>query len=123
VILRFGRCTVVIDGDSTLVTLPDGAEVPGDVHDTDECRETSRRLGYGDNVGRESVEHEACHVWLADLLGLLESPVMRAVASGKGNDALLEAEESAVMSLQRYANMVGVNLTKRLRDLHGVGGS
>lgn len=112
-----GTCSVRVDGTSTCVTLPDGSEVHGEPHDTDEYRQTARRLGYGDDVGQLNVEHESCHAVLSHWLGLSESPVMRAVADGAEFGELHALEEAAVMAVQAYANAAGICLLRRWGEL------
>ena len=56
------------------------------------------------------MNHEIYHVALAEFLGLPESPVMRSVASHNSESTLLTgAEEEAVLAVQRYANLAGVD--------------
>jgi hypothetical protein len=115
--LTFGANRVEFFPDSTRITLHDGATICGMPEDTDSYRETAAEHGYRDDTLRLCQEHELTHVALAHILGLAESPTMRMVASGNGHQRLANIEEAAVLALQRFANVVGVNLIDRFRDI------
>lgn len=115
--LTFGHTRIEIDAASARTTMHDGKQIPAIPHDTQSYRATADRLGYGGETGRMCVEHELTHVALAHWLGLVESPVMRAIVESDGPSELLDLEEAAVMAIQAYANAAGVNLTRRLAEV------
>lgn len=108
--LRFGATTVHFVANLTVTTLPDGQEIIAAAQDNDAYRATAKRLGYGDDTLRMSRQHETAHVWLAHVLGLHESPVMRSVAAETGASDLTNAEEDVVCALARFANLAGADL-------------
>jgi hypothetical protein len=124
IIIRFGANQIEIFPDSTRVTLPDGATILGMPEDTDEYRKTASDTGYNDDTLRLCHEHELAHLALCDFLGLSESPTMRMVASGSGQQWIADAEEAAVLALQNFANAININLIElfenRLRSRNEV---
>lgn len=56
-----------------------------------------------------SRDHELGHALLAHWLGLPHSPTLKGVASGRYWPHW-QVEESAVLALQRYARLAGVDL-------------
>ena len=102
-----GKNSIVRHGDVTVTTLPDGAVVTAAPEDTDSYRETAKTLGYGDDTALMCYEHELLHTIVARMLGLPESPVMRAVVNGTeydDPDGILWREEKAVLALQELGN-------------------
>lgn len=112
--IRIGRTIVKMDGHLVETTLYDGGVVYAIPHDTEGYREKAERLGYGDDIGRMCRDHELVHVLLAEALGLRESPVMRKLASGQPDSAVLGYEEDAVLAIQRFATAAGVNVVAAL---------
>jgi hypothetical protein len=74
-----------------------------------EQRETADCLGYGDDVDALTRDHDFLHAWLADVLGLPASYALTAAAGGTVDPAIAEAEEAAVMALQRFTRLAGVD--------------
>lgn len=110
--VRIGSAEVELHDDSLTVTrLHDGATVPARPQDTAEYRARAAALGYGDDVLSMSREHELTHSLLAQWLGLIESPTLRGVAAGAFWPHW-QAEEAAVLGIQRFARMAGVDLIR-----------
>lgn len=109
-VLTIGLTTVELWPGVARTTLPDGAVVMAAPHDTDEYRSRAYDLGYGDDTARMAVEHDLAHVLVAELLGLPESPALRAAAGGSPPAWLTDREEHAVLALQLFANSAGVDL-------------
>lgn len=98
--------------DFTRTILPDGTEVPAAPQDDDSYRERAAVLGYGADTASMSREHELAHVLLSYILGLPESPALRAAANDAGPSDLTGMEEDAVMAIQRFARAAGVDLVE-----------
>lgn len=71
----------------------------------DDQAETARSLGYGDNIDLMNREHDQLHAMLADWLGLSASYSLTVAAGGEVEPGLAEAEEAAVMAVQRFMRM------------------
>jgi hypothetical protein len=69
-----------------------------------------------DGLVQMSRDHELGHALLAHCLGLSHSPTLRGVAAGRYWPHW-QAEEAAVLGLQRYARLAGVNLLEIARGL------
>lgn len=107
--LRNGTVVEVLATGSRII-LPDGTIVFGEPHYSESYQETARRLGYGEDVLRLCQEHDPAHAWLADAIGLKESPALRAAIGGAVDPAIASADEEATMSLQRFCRAAGVTL-------------
>lgn len=107
--LRNGTVIECIETGSR-VTLPDGTVVLGTPHDTDEYRATARRIEYGDDAMAMARAHDPLHAVLCDWLNLPDSPALRRSAGLDGDATIAAAEEDAVLSLQRFCRLAGVNL-------------
>lgn len=119
-ILRLAACEIHLTPEGVDTRLPDGASVLGHPHATASYLSTARAHGYGDDVARMNRTHETTHTLLAHILGLPCSPVFRRLASGDHEeDALLRAEEQAVLSLEAYANALGVDLIEVAKGWSG----
>lgn len=97
--------------DHTEVTLPSGKVVTGYPHGNDHQAETARRLGYGDDALAMVLDHDLLHARLCEWLGLPASYVLR-LAAGELPDELkhlADAEEEAVIAVQRFARMAKGN--------------
>jgi hypothetical protein len=94
------------------VTLPGGAIVYGEPHDTDEYRATAARLGYGADTLLLAQQHDPIHCLLAAWLDLPVSYAMLDAAGLLDEDEreIAEMEEQAVLSVQRYMRRVGARL-------------
>lgn len=119
--IRIGRTTISVGDGWCQTTLHDGSTVDAVPHDTDEYRDKAAHLGYGSDTGRMCVEHEVLHSAMCDMLGLSESPVMRAVAIVGHDSALLGYEEDAVLAIQRFAATAGIDLVSVLARRFGHG--
>lgn len=75
-------------------------------------RITSSRLGYGLNVGKMNRDHDTMHCLMAHWLGLGFSPALSHLALNQDSDEYTDAEEDMVLAIQRYANMMGVDIFK-----------
>lgn len=115
--LKFGDNAVNIHDDHVDVVLPDGAVVPAVPHITPEYYSTTSHLGYGEDIMALCVNHEIVHTALCHWLGLKESPTMRSVASfNSQSTSITGSEEDAVMAIQRFANLMGVDLVELFRE-------
>ncbi len=111
--VRIGCTSIEIGHDYVTSTLMDGKVVEAMPHDTAEYAATAARVGYGGDLAAMNRDHELTHHLLADALGLVESPVMRAVAFGTWQHdpcGLLQLEEEAVLAVQRYARALKIDL-------------
>lgn len=104
---------VIVTDEGSIITLPCGAVVESNPHDTDEYRATARSLGYGegpDAALRMAQEHDVLHCRLVEWLGIPESFSLR-VAVGLGADPeLARIEEAAVLAVQRLMRRAGGRL-------------
>lgn len=71
---------------------------------------TAERLGYGGDIDAMTRDHDFLHCLLADSLGLDASFSLTLAAGGAADPALAEAEEDAVLALQRFAKLAGVKV-------------
>ena len=114
-LITIGSTVVEIHTDGlTLTRLPGGGEVHARAHRTSEYLARAGSLGYGIDVDALSRDHEITHSLLATWLGLQESPTFRGVADGR-HWQHWQAEESAVLGIQRLAVVTGVNLVALAR--------
>lgn len=93
----------------TVSRLPGVGVVEARPHDDDEYRARAVALGYGADTLAMSRDHELVHSLLAGWLGLPESPTLRGVADQRFWPHW-QAEEAAVLGVQRFARMAGVDL-------------
>jgi len=107
---RYGETLIEIFDESPntngciRITLPDGVVVYGEPNFGPEHEARAAALGYPD-VWSMNREHDRIHALLAFMLGLRESPVLRAAANGgTERSELLGAEEAAVLAIQRFVN-------------------
>jgi hypothetical protein len=108
--IHLGRARIEFDGDLTTTVLPAG-KVPAVPQDNDEYRARAEALGYGDDTALMSREHEIGHALLAVWLGQPYSPTLFGVATGQ-HWPHWHDEEAAVLALQRYARVLGVDLVR-----------
>lgn len=109
--LRLANCTIAITPGSVETTLPSGKRVMGMPHHTPSYRKTARDHGYGTDVERLNRTHEVTHTLLAHILGLPVCPVFERVGNGQHEPTeITQAAEGAILALERYANMLGVDL-------------
>jgi|SRR5690625_2364827 len=101
----------------TVTTLHDGEQIHARAQDDATYRARAEALGYGDDTARMSREHEALHAMLAHWLGLPESPTLRGVASGQYWPHWI-AEEEAILGIQRFARMAGVDVMRLAGKSH-----
>lgn len=79
---------------------------------------TAEKLGM--SVEKMNQTHDLTHSLLANWLGLPNSPTLKAVA--KGNIFLHNAaEEEAVLAIQKFANLMGVDLLNLAKGQENVG--
>jgi hypothetical protein len=109
-ILTFKNCVVRADVKLgyTETVFRDGSLVPAYPTGCDNQRQTSRRLGYGDDVAAMCREHEVLHTWLCERFDLPYSPTLWAVAHGQPAGCApiwaQQEEEALVLSFQAYLN-------------------
>lgn len=96
---------IAIRGPRTVIILPDGRVIRGRPQRGPAQAETARELGYGDDVGAMIADHDPLHALLCDFLRLPTS-----FALSGGNPDLAEAEETAVLAVQRFMRRAGGRL-------------
>jgi hypothetical protein len=116
--LRCAEALVEVYADSTRITFVDGGVVYGAPEDTDDYRATAQRHGYGADTLRLCKEHEVMHVALCHWLGL-PSPTMELVRHGIGKSHLNHLEETAVLAVQHFARVAGIDLVARMAEIYG----
>lgn len=99
-----GGTTVTIGEGWVLTTLPDGTEVPAAPNHTPEDIARAHALGYDGDVWAMTRDHDRLHAQLALCLGLLESPALRAAATGQDTE-ITGAEEEVILAAQRFVNL------------------
>lgn len=114
--IRIGQTEIEFRGDLTVSHLPGGLEVVAAPQDDPEYLGRAASLGYGIDTLAMSRAHEVGHSLLAHWLGLPESPTLRGVASGNYWEHW-HSEECAVMAIQKMANMAGVDLIQRAKEI------
>jgi hypothetical protein len=72
-------------------------------------KETTRSLGYGENVLEMCFEHEAAHTLIAYWMGLPYSPVLYGIITGKAYEDFAY-EESVVLQFQRYCKLHSISI-------------
>lgn len=91
---------------------PDGSEVHAHPQHGEQDEARARALGYPD-VAAMTFDHDRLHSLLAWALAHEASPVLRAVAGGAAVDPeLVEAEESMVLAVQRFAALLAARGTR-----------
>lgn len=109
-VLRLAGATIELHLDGLTVTrYPGIGDVPARPQDDDEYRARAAALGYGDDTLAMSRDHEMVHHILAAVLGLPYSPTLMGVATGRFCEHW-QAEEAAVLGVQRFARLAGVDL-------------
>lgn len=101
---RFGETWVIQTPGYTTTRLPGGAEVTA-CHGSGYPM-TADLLGYPSVVELDK-EHDAAHAFLAEKLGLPESPTLRWVAEGSDpacEPEVVLSEEGLVLDFQHYLN-------------------
>lgn len=95
-----------------------GASIVSDHSEQKGQTATAEKLGM--SVEKMNQTHDLTHSLLAFWLGMPNSPTLKAVA--KGNLYLHNAaEEEAVLAIQRWANLAGVDLLKLAKGIGDVG--
>lgn len=99
---------IVPHEDHTEVILPSGARVIGyPQDDPTHQREVARRLGYEEDVLAMVLDHDPLHVYLSGWLGFTSySMRLKAGELSSEETFLAEAEEEAVLAVQRLARLV-----------------
>lgn len=101
----YGRTLIEVHAQGWVrVVLPDGKTFTATPEANETYRTWSTLLGYTDNGHSMNLEHDRFHAMLAQMLGLPESPALRASADGVAIDDLTGAEEAVVLALARYVN-------------------
>lgn len=103
--LRIANHHIYFRGTTTISILPEGDPIVASPQDNDEYRARAESLGYGSATALMSREHEILHALLAHWTGQWTSPTLLAVARGEQWEHW-EAEEAAVLAIQRYINCV-----------------
>lgn len=114
-VIRLGQNDIVIsDGHYTVTRFADGSMAHANHEAQPGQTERAAELDYP-SAEAMNREHDLAHSLLAHWLGLDYSPTLHAVANGQ-RSAIWEAEESAVLALQRFARAAGVDLVKRAQE-------
>jgi hypothetical protein len=101
--IRLKFCTIECHQDVVYTRFPDGTYAPATAHQTDDYREVTRRLGYGDDVMAYCREHEVLHSFTAEWLFDKPSAVLWAIAHDRmlsGHDSVYE--EVFAQTAQRW---------------------
>lgn len=110
--LRIGGTVIESHASGLTITrLRDGRAVKAFPQDDATYFARAEALGYGRDVAGMSRDHEIVHSLLAGWLGLPESPTLRGVAVGSYWPHW-QAEEAAVLGVQRFARMASVDLAR-----------
>lgn len=104
---RLGGTMVSHSKNHTLTLLPDDRELRSDHSVQPGQEKTASELGLDAMEMNEL--HDLTHSLLAAMLGLRESPTLSHVARGETWEHWYR-EEAAVLALQAYAKVVGVDL-------------
>lgn len=106
---RLGAATIDLHDGYTVTTFDDGCAVCGRHDEQPGQEEIAERCLYPspEELNRE---HDIVHSLLAVWLGLDRSPALHAVAAGGPDYPFSHYEEAAVLSLQTYARLAGVDL-------------
>lgn len=118
--LPFGDTIVHVYPNSTCIIFSDGSTVPGAPEDTDAYRATALKHGYGDDTLRLCQEHEVMHIALCHWLGI-DSPTMTLLRNGDDENLhqLNGLEEAAVLAIQHFARVAGVDIVARMKEWRG----
>lgn len=116
-LIGIDETSIIIQDNNTLTILPGGKSIPASPQDNDEYRARAKSLGYGDDTGRMSREHEILHTLLSHWLGLPESPTMRGLVSKKHYEHW-NLEEAAVLAIAAFANAAGANIEEIARRIY-----
>ena len=109
--LVLGKTVVEVwDGNCVRTTLPDGAVIMAAPQDSDDYRRRAWDHGYQHDTFALCAEHEVGHSLLAYLLGLPESPALRAAVTAQEATHLTNWDEAATLALAAYCNHAGVRL-------------
>ena len=97
--------TVIEVGDGYCkTTLPNGAVVLA--YPNQDSPRMAQELGYGDDTGLMTEDHDPLHSRLADWLGFEYSYALMAAARQRADDHIAGLEEAAVLTIQRLINAV-----------------
>jgi hypothetical protein len=105
------RCTngtlIEVGKACCYVTLPSGHVIRAMPQNTPAQAATALCMGYGDDVGAMTEDHDAMHAWLTDALGLSVSQSLRNAAGLSHDESLAFLEETAVMAVQTLMKRAG----------------
>jgi len=103
-------CKVEVYDDHTEITLPSGKKVVGYPQGSAHQAEVAQRLGYGTDVLAMVLEHDPLHAKLCDWLGFTSYSLRQTAGELSNEEAYLaEAEEEAVIAVQRFARLAKRN--------------
>lgn len=107
---RFGEVTVTVDASEgiTWTRLPDGGLVPAEHREQEGQAELAAAHGY-DSAIEMNAHHDLGHSLLAHMVGLEASPTLQGVSS-KDHFKYWKVEEQAVLALQAFCKVAGVDL-------------
>lgn len=105
---HFGHVSVDIGEGYTVTTLADGSKVPASHEEQGGQAEIAAAHGY-DSAEELNRDHDLGHSLLAAMVGLDASPTLQGVASGSYFE-YWKVEEQAVLSLQAFCRVVGVDI-------------
>lgn len=114
--IRFGDTLVQRLVDGSRVVFADGARLDGFPIDDAGYRATALELGYGDDTLALCLDHDMTHVAMCHWLGI-DSPALNQTCRGTAsNGELQSAEEAAVLAIQRFARLAGIDLANRFHN-------
>jgi hypothetical protein len=107
--IAFNDVLVECHHNETITRFPDGTCCFADHAEQPGQRETAQRIGYAfaEDMNRD---HDMAHSLLAFFLGLPHSPTLKDVSENRPASEIHYIEEQAILSLQAYANAMGIDL-------------
>jgi hypothetical protein len=115
--LRFGDVSVEIHNGYTVTRFPNGKELHAAHAPQPGQEKTALELGYGDDIEAMNRDHDMLHSMLCYMLGLKCSVTLRNVAMKLPTEDVQFHEEEAVLAVQRFAKLMGIDLMLIARRL------
>lgn len=109
--MKLAQADIEWDDGMTVSRYAEG-EVAACPEDNENYRARAAALGYGGDTALMSREHEIGHHLLAHWLGLPRSPTMDGLLGPGPIYAHWRTEEAAVLAIQAFARIAGVDLTE-----------
>lgn len=104
---QFGAVIVEVHDGWTVTKIPGLDNLTARWDEQPGQAETAARIGC--SVRQMNIDHDLLHSYLAEQLGLPASPALINAAGGSVTEAAVEADEEAVLALQKLLYAVGKN--------------